>query len=227
VCASKQVVVQWCGLTSDASPVPSPKNQQRCIWMSDVLLFRTHHHSRNWRTQQDVWAQHLSSRFMSAPATAGHQIHAKVRDPAGIQRERRLVLLRDTNTCDEHDTNFGPGHREEFEPPSSIFGAVYRGGCPQIRIFGPATHKRLDSPRFLIPPRELAMWRDNVLVSMATKTSDGLDPAPQTLPYVRALLSPILVVLRGILARDFGEGFWNTLTAIDPEDHGAGVCGRL
>ena len=60
------------------------------------------------------------------------KVIAKVRAPAGIQRERRLVLLRGRNACGEHGTNFGPGQREEFEPPSSIFGTVYRRSDPHF-----------------------------------------------------------------------------------------------
>jgi len=95
---------------------------------------------------------------VDSSATAGRQGHCKSASPCrNTERERRLVRLRGRNACGEHGTNFGPGQREEFEPPCSIFRAVYRRWCPQISIFGPAKHKSLDSARFLIPPREPAM----------------------------------------------------------------------
>ena len=84
------------------------------------------------------------------------------------------------------------------------------------------TNKSFDSVRFFIAPREAAMRTRNVLVRMATKPRDGgFETAPQTLSFERPLLSPFLVVFRGILGRDFG-----THQAL-PEDHGAGVSGRL
>jgi hypothetical protein len=57
----------------------------------------------------------------------------------GIQRDRRLVLLRVRNTCGEHDTNFDPGHHEEFEPLSQV-------SFQQTRVLGTNSFLGVVSP---------------------------------------------------------------------------------
>ena len=74
----------------------------------------------------------------------------------GIQRDRRLVLLRVRNTCGEHDTNFDPGHHEEFEPLCNIFGDVHRRWFSQIRIFGPSKSSLI--PTDSSPRNKLLPW---------------------------------------------------------------------
>ena len=123
--------------------------------------------------------------------------------------------------CGEHGTNFGPGQREEFEPPCSIFGAVHRHWCAQIRIWGPAEHNSFDSQRFFY-----SSWRARD-VSTQCPSAHGDQAACQraracAANSCRCAASPlpVLCVLRGILGRDFG-----THQALS-EEHGAGVCGR-